>query len=262
MSKRVIFYLTPNNYINNYYNNYRIYNSYVNYIHFGYFSFNTINNISNLYLNNISPYDIDYNDLWFDLGISTEKNIICLMVIYLNNLFENYDLNYKLLYELINEKRDIIKGIDMDFENNIILEDLIKFIKDIKKDFPDLLLVISAIGYSMCVKDINIIYEDDKMWSYALFNKSIEGQMIDYYCCNFNEDDFTKDSFEDMIYNGFLPNKLIMGCCSNKFEAYDNYYELNSIKKIYPNIGGTFVKYYSDSPYKWDLNVWLSIYSK
>ena len=86
--------------------------------------------------------------------------------------------------------------------------------------------------------------------------------MIDYYNCSFNEDDFTMDSFEDMIDNGFPPEKIVMGCDSNKFNNYDNYFELNCIKKKYPNMGGTFIKYYINSPIKWDISAILSITSK
>lgn len=252
MDKRVIFYLMPNNY-----NNIKLHNTYANYIHLGNFTYN-----NNLYLNNLSPFDSNYDDIWCDLGIASEKNINCIISISFDNVFDdNYHLFYKKLCELIN-KKEIIKGIDMDVENKISLHNIKMFINNIKRDFPNLLLVISTIGYSICVNDIDTIYKDEKEWSYTLFNKSSEGQMIDYYCCNFNEDDLTMDSFEDIIDNGFLPNKIVMGCYSKYFKDYDNYFELNRIRHKYPNIGGTFIKYYHDSPYKWDLDVWLCINSK
>ena len=250
--KRVIYYLTEN------YNEYeiKIYNTYISHIHLGNFTFKN----NNLYLNDFSPNDTKYDDLWFDLGISIEKNKICIIHLDAENLFENYDNNYKLLCDLINNKNIIIKGIDIDLENKLSLKDTIKFITDIKKDYPNILIVLSTIGYSMCVKDNDTKYDNDKIWSYSLFNKLKIENYIDYYSCNFDEDDFTMDSFEDMINNGFNESKLVMGCRSKNFDGYDNYFELNKIKKKY-NIGGTFIKYYHTAPYKWDLSACLSINS-
>jgi len=67
--KRLIYYLIQN------YNEYelKIYNTYVSHIHFGIFSYKN----NELYLNDLSPNDPEYNNLWFDLSISTEKNKIC-----------------------------------------------------------------------------------------------------------------------------------------------------------------------------------------
>ncbi len=257
MEKKVVYYLNNNN------KNTKIYSSYANYIHFGFFTFS---NNKKLLLNDIEADDIYNDDLWFDLGISTEKKIKCIMVLSgiktFDILFSNYDTCYKILFDFINTKKNIIKGLDLDIENCATMENTKKFINDFKKDFPDLLLVLSTIGYSMCVKDINTKYKDEKEWSYTLFNKTSEGNKIDYYNCNFNEDDLTMDSLEDMIDNGFNLEKIVMGCDSKYFQDYDNYYELRCITKKYPNIGGTFIKYFNDSPYKWDLSVWLCLTSK
>ncbi len=262
MNKKLIFYLIDNNKIDND----KIYNSYINYIHFGYFKFNYENNLPKIFLNNVDPNNSYYNNFWFDLGISTEKHIKCIMVLKgfetFNILFDNYDICYKILYDFIIEKKNIIKGIDLDLENCATLENTKKLINDIKRDFPDFILSMSTIGYSMCVKDIDTLYENIYEWSYTLFNKSNEGKLIDYYNCQFNEDDFTRDSFQDMIDNGFLPNKIIMGCESKYFQDYDNYYELRCINKNNPELGGAFIKYYNDSPYKWDLSVLLCLTSK
>jgi hypothetical protein len=251
--KRVIYYLTEN------YNEYelKIYNSFISHIHLGLFTFNN----NQIYLNDVSPYDNNNDNLWFDLGIATEKNITCLIQLNMTNFFDNYNDNYKLLCELINNKKLIIKGIDIDIENKASLSDTIKFITDIKKDFPNLLLAMSVIGYSMCVKDVDTKYEDIKEWSYSVFNKLKVETYIDYYNCSFDEDDFTMDSFEDMIINGFKESKLVMGSISKNFNRYDNYFELNRIKKKY-NLGGTFIKYFHNAPYKWDISSWLSINSK
>ena len=201
--KRIIYYLTKN------YNEYelKVYNSFASHIHFGIFSFNN----NEIYLNNSLPFNNEHDDLWFDLGISTEKNKICIMVLNIDNFFENYIENYNKLCELINNKKSIIKGIDLDIENKATLSNTIKFISDIKRDYPNLLLALSVIGYSMCVKDINTKYENEKEWSYSLFNKMKAENYIDYYNCQLNEDDFTMDSFEDMINNGFNASKLVIG---------------------------------------------------
>ncbi len=251
--KRLIYYLTENNNKHEL----KIYNSYVTHIHFGLFSFKN----NKIYLNNLCPTDSKYDNLWFDLGISVEKNKKCVMTLDVENLFENYANYYKSLCDLINNNILIINGIDIDLENKLSLSETIKFITDIKKDFPNLILVLSTIGYSMCVKDINTKYKNNNSWSYSLFCKMKAENLIDYYNCNFDEDDFTMDSFEDMINNGFNESKLVMGCRSITFDGYDNYFELNKIKKKY-NIGGTFTKYFHNAPYKWDINVWLSLNSK
>jgi hypothetical protein len=249
--KRVISYLTEN------YNEYelKLYDSYISHIHFGIFSF--ANN--QIYLNNYEPDDNSYDNLWFDLGISTEKDKICIMVLNMDEFFENYDTYYKILCDFINNKKLIIKGIDIDIENKASLSDTIKFITNFKKDFPNLQLILSVIGYSMCVKDIDTKYQNKEEWSYSLFNRMKAENLIDYYCCSFDEDDFTMDSFEYMINNNFNESKLVIGCKSDNI-SYDIYFELNKIKKKY-NIGGTFIKYFHDSPYKWDISAWLTINS-
>ncbi len=257
MEKKVIYYLNNNETGN------KIYSSYANVIHFGFFTFS---NNQKILLNDIEPFDIYYDNMWFDLGISTEKNIKCIMILKgcktFDILFNNYDIYYKILCDFIKSKQNIIKGIDLEIENCATIDNTKKFINDFKRDFPDLLLVLSTIGYSMCVKDVDTKYKDEKEWSYTLFNKTNEASLIDYYCCNFNEDDLTMDSLEDIIDNGFDIKKIIMGCDSKYFEDYDNYFELRCIAKKYPDIGGTFIKYFKDSPYKWDLSVWLCLTSK
>jgi len=105
------------------------------------------------------------------------------------------------LCDLINNNINIIKGIDIDLENKLSLTEIIKFITDIKKDLPNLLIVLSTIGYSMCLKDNNTKYDNNKIWSYSLLNKLKIENYIDYYNCNFDEDDFTMDSFEDVLSN-------------------------------------------------------------
>ena len=249
-NKKVIFYLNTNK------NENKIYNSYATHIHFGYFHFSNLK----LYLNKKDLTDGYFNEIWFDLGIATEKNIKCIMVLNVKYMDNDYKKYYNELSEFI-KSNNIIKGIDLDVENKISLENIKKLISDIKRDFPDLLICISAIGYSMCVKDIETDYYYEKEWSFALFNKSIEASYIDYYNCAFNEDDYTLDSFQAMIENGFIPEKIVMGGDSHYFQDYDNYYELRCISKEYP-IGGTFIKYFNDSPYKWDLSAWLCLTSK
>jgi hypothetical protein len=64
-----------------------------------------------------------------------------------------------------------------------------------------------------------------------------------------------------MLSNGFNESKIVMGCSSTNFDGYDNYFELNKIKKKY-NMGGAFIKYFHNSPYKWDISALLSINSK
>jgi hypothetical protein len=182
------------------------------------------------------------------------------MVLNVKYMDIDYNDYYKKLSEFI-KSNNLIKGIDLDVENKISLENIKILISDIKRDFPDLLICISAIGYSMCVKDCETYYYYEKEWSYSLFNKSIEASYIDYYNCAFNEDDFTIDSIQDIIDNGFISEKIVIGCDSPYFQDYDNYYELRCINKKY-NIGGAFLKYFNDSPYKWDISAFLCLTSK
>jgi hypothetical protein len=189
-NKKVIFYL------NTYKNEMKIYDSYATHIHFGCFNFSNLK----LYLNKKDPNDEYFNEMWFDLGIATEKNIKCIMTLDVKYMDNDYNIYYNRLKEFI-KSNILIKGIDLDVENKISLEDMKRLVNDIKRDFPDLLICISTIGYSMCVMDIDTDYYYEKEWSYSLFNKSIEASYIDYYNCAFNEDDFTMDSFLDMIDN-------------------------------------------------------------
>ena len=104
-------------------------------IHFG----KDKNNKKNIYLNDNIPYDPIFNELWLETEkISAQGCATMLMVggagLAYGELFSDFDTYYPLLKRLIIEK-SWIRGVDLDIEEPVSIENTKKLINQLVNDF-------------------------------------------------------------------------------------------------------------------------------
>ena len=170
-------------------------------------------------------------------------------------LFSNFEVYYNLLYELLNEKR-YIKGVDLDIEESIKLDDIKMLIRRLKKDFGDDFIITLAPVASSVMYDMpsmgGFIYKD--------LNSSPEGGLISWY----NVQCYEECSFEiynSIINNGYTPSKIVIGMLGDSFDSLSFIpvmEEINKIKTKYPNMAGCILWEYGDThinPIEWGINI-------
>jgi histidinol phosphatase-like PHP family hydrolase len=182
--------------------------------------------------------NIDYNNEL--LKLSKDVKIIY-SIILAQDFFTNYYDNFNELKELLNNNT-FISGVDLEIEDNISLNHLKLIVNDIDYYFDNFIISMK-------------IYLD----SNHSFNKTVEGNRIDYYTCYFDNFDFTLDNYNIMIEEGYKPNKLVIGCTdTNLYEDY--YIVISKIRKKYKDFAGVFV--IENIPYLWGMSVNIALTSK
>ena len=123
-----------------------------------------------------------------------------------------------LLKKLINSKK-CIKGIELDIEERVELDNVKKLLRDLKNDFGKNFILTTA-DFIFCK-----VYNSPGMGGFIykdLFN-SREGKLID----RFNVQaygTFTFRTYKNIIDNGYPPDKIVLGMlwnCFNK-ENFNN----------------------------------------
>lgn|ERR1711871_486936 len=213
-------------------------------IHFG------VNNDSSPYihLNNYPPNDPKFDNVWKNLEISRENNIKNILMIggaggAYNYLFSDFNIYYKLLYDVINKYP--IDGIDLDIEEPVKLNDVKMLIRKIRADFGEDFII------SMAPVSFALKYNNSGLGNFSykeLFN-SDEGKMIDYFNGQFYGD-YNINSYKKVVDNNYPPNKIVMGMLSE--DVFNNFcYTYNVVKNLsntYQNFGGVFVWEYFNAP--------------
>ena len=211
-------------------------------IHFGLDS----NNKPYIHLNDYKPNDPKFDSLWDELEQAQQQNIKIVLMVggaggAYQTLFSDFETYYQLLYQLIKDKT-MITGIDIDVEENVNLADIKMLIKRIKKDFRyNFQISMAPISYSMESDNPGMggfIYKD-------LYH-SPEGAMIDFFnvqCYG----SYSKELYDDIIHNGYPPNKIIMGMIYGQ-NINNIINELNKIKKAYPDFLGVFMWEFFQAP--------------
>jgi len=198
--------------------------------------------------------------LWDDALKAHENNVNIMLMIggaggAYTALFSNFEVYYNLLYELLNEKR-YIKGVDLDIEESIKLDDIKMLIRRLKKDFGDDFIITLAPVASSVMYDMpsmgGFIYKD--------LNSSPEGGLISWY----NVQCYEECSFEiynSIINNGYTPSKIVIGMLGDNFDSLSFIpvmEEINKIKTKYPNMAGCILWEYGDThinPIEWGINI-------
>ena len=221
MSKRIIFYYqTFTDLKPVLYKDTPLTHIHVSSIHFG----NDNKNKPYVHLNDNLPTDPIFDNVWNQLEIANKLGIKIILMLggagsAYNVLFSDFEVYYKLLYDLIKSK-PFITGIDLDIEEYTPLDDVKKLINRIVKDFGKEFIISMAPVQNSIENDYSglggFIYKD--------LMKSEEGKYIHYLIGQYYID-YSYEAYDKTIENGYKPNKIIMGQIGWNFNS-------NEIKKI------------------------------
>ena len=219
----------------------------VTHIHLSSIHFGVDNNKPYIHLNNNNPLDSCYDKVWNQL---TSYKKICKGKVILmiggagggfTTLFSDFEKYYSLLKNIILSKQNIIDGIDLDVEENVNYTNIKKLICRIKLDF--------GIDFTITMAPIQSALETNTPglggFSYKKLYSDV-GHLIDYFNCQFYED-YSENSYTQVINNGYSPNKIVMGSLSSNYTS-NNINVIENLSKKYPNFGGVFNWEYFDSP--------------
>ena len=155
-------------------------NTPVTHLHVSSIHFGLSNNKPYIHLNDNNPTDTKFNQLWKDLEKAQSLGIKIVLMVggaggAYETLFNNFDIYYLLLKQLLNNKK-MISGIDLDIEEYVTIENVKMLMRRIKTDFPSFTISMAPIQSSL-EEDIQgmggFCYKD--LW------KSPEGSLIDYF---------------------------------------------------------------------------------
>jgi len=213
-------------------------------IHFG----SDDNNNSYIHLNNDSPYDDMYNDLWKEIKQVQDLNIkVNLMIGGAGGGFEYFFNNYEVCYELLTNLiiNSNINGVDLDIEEYVDINNVIKLINQLRLDFDDDFII------TMAPISSSLQYDQPGLGGFVYKQLyDIVGDKINWF--NVQEyNDYTYESYELMINNYYPANKLVFGMLSSEYNVNLFNDALNEIKKIYDkwnDFGGCFTFEYFNAP--------------
>ena len=205
-----------------------------------------------IHLNDYDPDDSKFNQVWNEIDLCKKNNIKIILMLggaggAFNDLFNDYDIYYPLLKNLIINKK--LDGIDLDVEEQVDLNNIKKLINNIVADFgADFIISMAPVQYA--------IEEDvDGMggFKYKDLLKSVEGKFIDYLnvqCYG----SYQLVNYENMINNNYNQNQIVMGMIFSQ-NMNDCYSQIQNIKDKYNDFGGVFIWEYcfaeDNNPSKW-----------
>lgn len=157
-----------------------------------------------------------------------------------NRLFSNFDCYYKLLKESVETTLDFVDGFNLDIEENVDINDIIKLVDNLKSDFPGKEIIFAPLSSSI---------ETDEPgmggFSYKTLNDKI-GDKIDFYnvqCYG----EYSEDLFNRMVANGYQSEKIVMGMLSGQ-DFNDIIQQLEKIVEKSNKFGGVAVWEYYNAP--------------
>lgn len=190
-----------------------------------------------IHLNNDSPYNCKFNDVWDELEEASVKGIKIKLMIggaggAYYSLFSNFEIFYSMLADVL-QLKPFITGIDLDIEEECDMNDVKCLIDRLKIDFGN------RISISMAPIQSSLESDTPGMggFSYKDLIESPEGKNIDYFNVQFYSD-YSCDAFDRIVKNGYLPEMIVMGALAG--EKDDNELE-KCVKKYGKRFGGVFV---------------------
>lgn len=197
-------------------------------------------NSSYIHLNNLSPYSSKFNKVWDDLVKCKKKGIKIIIMLggaggAYNYMFKNNETYLEclnLLLKLINDKEDIIDGIDLDVEEEIGLDNILKLIRDLNAKLPKNFI------FSMAPVSDYLISDSPGMggFKYSDIIKSDVGNRIDYFNGQFYDYSIFEETTLTDIYNmctKVIPReKLVLGIEYISSDFYDELYSITVSKPI------------------------------
>jgi len=216
-------------------------------IHFGFDD----NQKPYIHLNNNTPTDAKFDTVWQELQIAKKKGIeVRLMVggagTAFKKLFANFETFYPMLLQLLQDKSNIINGVDLDVEESVEISQMEMLISKLKHDLGDKLKITMAPVQEALQSDSpglgGFIYKD-------LYTSGV-GTEIEFFNGQFYND-YTADAYQQVIGNGYPSNQVVMGMIMGS-DMNKNFLE---IQKAYEtnrdNFGGVFIWEYSGAPSNW-----------
>ena len=200
-----------------------------------------------IHLNDMCPDDPKFKEVWADLEKAYDLGIKIVVMIGgagggYASLFEDYEAAYCLLQKFLSHR--IITGIDLDIEEMVALDDVRRLIRDVKRDYPRFTIAMAPIQSSLQTDEPGMggfVYKD--------LLRTAEGKQIDYFNGQFYSD-FSEEAYDQVIKNGYPPNKVVMGSMNGSGSVTT----VSSLAKKYKEFGGVFSWEYSDtspSPADW-----------
>ena len=207
--------------------------------------------VDDIHLNDYSPYDERFESVWDDLDILRQKKDINTILMIggaggaFQQMFTDFDKYYKMVYTLITSKKNLIKGVDLDIEEEVDINDIIKLILRFKSDFGlDFIISMTPIQSSLQTDNSGMggfVYKH-------LYNKL--GNLIDYFnvqCYG----DYSIDCIKSIVKNGYPVEKINMGMMSYQYNVTIPDI-IKEIIKLYPHFGGVYDWEYNDAVPNWN----------
>ena len=173
------------------------------------------------------------------------------------NLFSDFENNYKELKELLEEKT-WIQGIDLDIEESTKMEDIQKLMDRLIDDFGNDFIITMAPVASTLITDGGSMAG----FNYKKLYQSKQGKYISWFNtqCYYS---FSEDTYHSIIKNGYPQEKVVMGMESGQFDEKTFKNALNAVQNIikeYPNMAGVFDwEYLNAPPSKEDPSLWCHL---
>lgn len=224
--------------------------------------FDKINGEPQIYLNNNLPDDNKFYNLWNETHHCSVQGVTIMLMIggaggAYQNLFNNFEENYSQLKNLL-RKKTWIKGVDLDIEESVKIEDIQKLMNRLIDDFGENFII------TMAPLDSSLITDGGSMagFNYKQLYNSPQGKFINWFnvqCYN----SFSIETYHSIIKNGYPPEKVVMGMESGDFDEKSFRQALNTIKILeneYPTMAGVYDWEYLDAPpSKDDPSLWCRL---
>ena len=213
------------------------------------------NGRKNIYLNDNLPDDKIFDQMWTETESCSSQGVTIILMVggaggAYGNLFKDFSTYYPMLKNLL-ESKPFIKGVDLDIEEEVTMEQVKMLIRRLKEDFgQDFILTMAPVSSSMDSLEGDTFSKHLDSFSYKELFCSEEGQMISWFNvqCYYS---FSFLTYDSIIKNGYPPEKIVMGHESGQFtkETFQN--ALDTVKKIlqeYPTMGGVYDWEYLNAP--------------
>lgn len=205
---------------------------------------------TNIFLNDNTPDDKIFDNLWKETKEASEKGITITLMMggaggAYTPFFNDFSNCYSKLIQFIKSK-PWIKGIDLDIEETVKLSDVKTLISDLINDLSnDFIITLAPVGGSLIVDGPGM-----GSFSYKDLFKT-HGKYINWFNAQCYNGSFSFNTFDSIIKNGYPSNKIVMGMMSGDFNNTTFKNALNEVHKIktkYPDFCGVFDWEYLDAP--------------
>lgn len=200
-------------------------------IHFG----KNENNIPYIHLNDHPPNSSIFDSMWKEIETAHNLGIkIKLMIggagLAFQEMFSNFDLYYEMLKTVL-KFYPYICGVDLDIEENVDLNNVIKLVNALKTDFGnDFLISFAPVAFALQQNQPGLggfLYND----LINILGDKIENLNTQFYY------DFSVESYNEVIQNKYNPSQIILGMTQNNTNEFKI---VSDLCKKYKNFKGIF----------------------